>query len=129
LARQLLSNHQLEFVTGGWVQPDEANSELYAMELQLQEGHDWIRSNLGEEYIPHYGWAIDPFGYSPTMAWLLHKYGFRAMLIQRVHYAVKKELAQKKHLEFYWRQTWDWHGDHDIFTHIMPFFSYDVPHT
>jgi len=133
VVRNLLSNGQLEFVTAGWVQPDEANSELYAMEIQLQEGHDWVRATFGEDYIPHYGWAIDPFGYSPSMAWLLQKYGFRGMLIQRVHYAIKKELAKRKHLEFFWRQTWDDKGDskgeHDIFTHVMPFFSYDVPHT
>jgi len=127
--RQLLQAKQLEFVTGGWVQPDEANSELYAMEIQLQEGHDWIRETFGSEHIPRYGWSIDPFGYSPTMAYLLQKYGFEGMLIQRVHYAVKKELAKRKHLEFYWRQTWDAAGEHDIFTHVMPFFSYDVPHT
>lgn len=129
LVKELLKKGQLEFVTAGWVQPDEANSELYAMEMQLQEGHSWIRENLGEEAIPKYAWAIDPFGYSPSAAWLWQKYGFRAMLIQRVHYAIKKELARKKHLEFYWRQTWDEHGDHDIFTHVMPFFSYDIPHT
>jgi alpha-mannosidase II len=103
LAKKLLRNGQLEFVTGGWVQPDEANTELYAMEVQLQEGHDWIRKNVGEEFIPKYGWSIDPFGYSPTMAYLLNKYGFEGMLIQRVHYAVKKELASKKQLEFMWR--------------------------
>jgi alpha-mannosidase II len=99
----LLQRNQLEFVTGGWVQPDEANTELYAMEVQLQEGHDWIKETFGEEYIPQFGWSIDPFGYSPTMAYLLEKYGFKGMLIQRVHYAVKKELAQKQHLEFMWR--------------------------
>lgn len=103
LAKKLLQNGQLEFVTGGWVQPDEANTELYAMEVQLQEGHAWIRSNLGEKFIPKYGWSIDPFGYSPTMAYLLKKYKFEGMLIQRVHYAVKKELASKKQLEFFWR--------------------------
>jgi Glycosyl hydrolases family 38 N-terminal domain/N-acetylglucosaminyltransferase II (MGAT2)/Alpha mannosidase middle domain/Glycosyl hydrolases family 38 C-terminal domain len=139
--KKLLQDRQFEFVTGGWVQPDEANSELYAMEIQLQEGHDWIRDNLGAEFIPRYSWSIDPFGYSPTMAYLLKKYGFRGMLIQRVHYAVKKELARRKHLEFYWRQTWGG-GDgtgvgggggasssRDMFAHVMPFFSYDVPHT
>lgn len=101
--RRLLKNKQFEFVTGGWVQPDEANTQIRAMEIQLQEGHDFINKTFGSEYIPKYGWSIDPFGYSPTMAYLLHKYNFQAMLIQRVHYAVKKELAQRQHLEFMWR--------------------------
>ena len=127
--RALLQNKQLEFVTGGWLQPDEANTQLYAMEIQLQEGHDFIRETFGEEYVPKFGWSIDPFGYSPTMAYLLKKYNFQAMLIQRVHYAVKKELALHKHLEFMWRQTWDNSGKYDIFTHLMPFHSYDVPHS
>ena len=127
--KRLLQDKQFEFVTGGWVQPDEANTQLYAMEIQLQEGHDFIRQEFGDEYIPKFGWSIDPFGYSPTMAYLLKKYDFQAMLIQRVHYAIKKELASHKQLEFIWRQTWDNDGVHDIFTHVMPFYSYDVPHT
>ena len=69
ITKRLLQQGQLEFVTGGWVMPDEANSDLYAMEMQLQEGHDWIRQNLGAEFVPRYGWSIDPLGYSPTMAW------------------------------------------------------------
>ena len=129
VVKTLLKNGQFEFVTGGWVQPDEANTQLYAMEIQLQEGHDFIRETFGEEYIPQYGWSIDPFGYSPTMAYLLKKYNFKAMLIQRVHYAIKKELALHQRLEFMWRQTWDETGEYDIFTHAMPFYSYDVPHT
>lgn len=129
LVKTLMSNKQFEFVTGGWVQPDEANTQLYAMEIQLQEGHDFIRAEFGPEYVPKFGWSIDPFGYSPTMAYLLKKYNFQAMLIQRVHYAIKKELALHQNLEFLWRQTWDNNGDYDIFTHVMPFYSYDVPHT
>ena len=128
-ALKVLDNGQLEFVTGGWVMPDEANSDIYALEVQMQEGHTWIRENLGPQYVPKYGWSIDPFGYSPTMPYVLHNFDFEGILIQRVHYAVKKELAQRKHLEFYWRQTWDKEGTYDMFTHVMPFYSYDIPHT
>eukprot|EP00536_Pseudo-nitzschia_multiseries_P005163 jgi/Psemu1/11877/gm1.11877_g len=89
----LLDNKQFEFVTGGW----------YAMEIQLQEGHGFIRETFGEEYIPKYGWLINPFGYSRTMTYLWKKYNFKAMLIQRVHYVIKKELTLHKNLEFMWQ--------------------------
>uniref|UniRef100_A0A0N5ARF2 Alpha-mannosidase n=1 Tax=Syphacia muris TaxID=451379 RepID=A0A0N5ARF2_9BILA len=130
LVKKLLKDGQLEILTGGWVMPDEANSHYFGIITQLLEGHEWIRNHLGEEFAPVNHWSIDPFGLSPTVAYIVARANLSSGVVQRVHYAVKKYLAKNKQLEFKWRQffTVDHHGD-DFLTHVMPFFSYDVPHT
>ncbi|KAL6139663.1 hypothetical protein ACLB2K_057965 [Fragaria x ananassa] len=127
LFTNLVKNGQLEIVGGGWVMNDEANSHYYAIIEQITEGNLWLNETVG--VIPKNSWAIDPFGYSSTMAYLLRRMGFENMLIQRTHYELKKELALHKNLEYIWRQSWDVDESTDIFVHMMPFYSYDVPHT
>ncbi|EOY03246.1 hypothetical protein QUC31_017797 [Theobroma cacao] len=123
----LVKNGQLEIVGGGWVMNDEANSHYFAIIEQITEGNMWLNDTIG--FVPKNSWAIDPFGYSPTMAYLLRRMGFENMLIQRTHYELKKELAWNKNLEYIWRQSWDAEETTDIFVHMMPFYSYDIPHT
>jgi alpha-mannosidase II len=127
--RHLLENGQFEIVTGGWVMNDEACVHYLAMLNQLTLGHDWLAENL-PTVKPQIGWAIDPFGHSSTMAYLLHHSGFKAMIINRIHYYLKKILAWNKKLEFNWRQQWETNETNsDIWTHVFPFFAYDIAHT
>jgi alpha-mannosidase II len=102
--KQLVDNGQIEIVTGGWVMNDEANTHYYAMIEQLTTGHEWLKQKLG--FSPTNGWAIDPFGMSSSMTYLLKRSGLENMVIQRVHYAIKKAMSAKKNLEFRWRQNW-----------------------
>ncbi|KAL5974268.1 Alpha-mannosidase 2x [Asimina triloba] len=119
---QLVKSGQLEIVGGGW-----ANSHFFAIIEQMMEGNMWLNNTIG--VVPKNSWSIDPFGYSATMAYLLRRMGFQNMLIQRTHYELKKELALHQNLEYMWRQSWDAGETTDIFVHMMPFYSYDVPHT
>ena len=68
-------------------------------------GQEWLSRTFS--VTPRTGWAIDPFGHTSTMAYILKQMKFDNMLIQRVHYHVKKQLAYDQNLEFrYVKGTW-----------------------
>lgn len=83
---------------------DEANSHWISIVHQLTDGHQWLQKHLN--YTPKSSWSIDSFGLSATQPFLLKESGLENLLIQRVHYSVKKQLAKQAHLEFLWRQLW-----------------------
>lgn len=56
--------------------------------------------------IPRSAWAVDPFGHSATMPYLLKRANLTSMLIQRIHYSIKKHFSATRSLEFMWRQAW-----------------------
>lgn len=116
----MVDRGQLEFVTGGWVMPDEANSHWLGVTIQLIEGQNWLKKHLNVK--PKSGWAIDPFGHSATMPFLLKKSNLKNILIQRTHYEVKKRLAQDKSLEFHWRQIWG----KLVYTHLYIHFLFQL---
>ncbi|CAH8649350.1 unnamed protein product [Dicrocoelium dendriticum] len=125
--KSLLENGRLEISTGGWVMTDEAAAHYHGMIDQLIEGHHWLIQTFG--YLPNTSWSIDPFGQSSSMAYFLNKMHLSGAVINRVHYEIKRYLAEAKALEFNWRQTWDLTGHSEVLTHLLPFYSYDIPHT
>lgn len=131
MKRLITETKQLEIVTGGWVMADEATSHYYALIEEMISGHEWLKSNIDSSVRPSYGWSIDPFGYSSTMAYILKQMGFDGMLIQRIHYHLKKQLALTNDLEFMWRQGWSTPNSKDtsIVCHAMPFLSYGISHS
>ncbi len=137
--RSFIDSGRVEFVTGGWVMHDEGVSH-YADQLnQLQFGHQWLQREFGRT--PQYAWLIDPFGHSSTTPLLYARAGFRATVLNRIHYRLREQLKASKLLEFYWRPQWNHshahtaHAAHtglddvNMFCHLLPNGYYDIPNT
>ncbi|XP_054723554.1 alpha-mannosidase 2x-like [Uloborus diversus] len=129
--KQFLRKGQLEILTGGWVMTDEAAAHYYAIVDQLVEGHQWMKTNLG--IAPHSAWSVDSFGHSATVPYILRAAGMHNMVIQRTHYAWKAYLAEKRQLNYWWRQEFDNFGPNnhssDIMCQMMPFDLYSIKHS
>eukprot|EP01119_Soliformovum_irregulare_P017333 TRINITY_DN5131_c0_g1_i1.p1 TRINITY_DN5131_c0_g1~~TRINITY_DN5131_c0_g1_i1.p1 ORF type:complete len:1043 (-),score=336.35 TRINITY_DN5131_c0_g1_i1:28-3156(-) len=127
-AKKVINSGQFEFVTGGWVATDEANTDYHAVINEIIEGHQWLNSTLGVR--PRVGWSIDPFGHSPVIPWALSQMGLEATVINRIHQNTKAQWKDKRELEFIWRQNFDQQkSPFDLFVHLFPFPLYDIPNT
>ena len=117
IVRALVRNRQLEFVGGGWVQHDEALPTVGAMLEQMAEGHLWLNATFN--VWPKIGWQLDPFGHTATSAALLSRMGFRALVINRIHYKLKRHFQNSRHLEFHWQGAAPRLGMGSLLTHVL----------
>ena len=122
-------NGQLEIATGSWVMVDEACTNYQQIIDQFEIGHEWLYHKFGVK--PQVGWSVDPFGHSPIVPYILKRVGINSTLINRIHYALKRYLAKRRALEFFWRPQWVKDNDNsdDVLVHTFPFYIYDIFHT
>jgi alpha-mannosidase II len=124
LLDQLIEGHQVrKHVSSFFFPPYEKSFHIPTQPnpTQTNKKSQWLEANVGVR--PQSGWACDPFGHSPTMAYvfsssffyrltffecryLLKRSGFEGMVIQRTHYEVKRMMAERTALEFLWQQDW-----------------------
>ena len=112
--KQLAASGQLEFIGGGWVMHDEADTSVYGILNQISLGLDFLEGNLGVR--PSVEWHIDPFGHSICMPELYSLLGYKAVIINRIPDPIKQQMKIDKGLEFQWRSPF---SNRTIFTHVM----------
>uniref|UniRef100_T1H996 Glyco_hydro_38N domain-containing protein n=1 Tax=Rhodnius prolixus TaxID=13249 RepID=T1H996_RHOPR len=123
--KYLIKNGQLEIVTGGWVMPDEATTQLFGLLNQLIEGHQWLYQQIG--ILPETGWSIDPFGVGSTIPYLLTAAGInKGYLIQRIHFAWKRFLARIGGLDAVWRPDFTNNDQYDMPLRVQHSSTYSL---
>ena len=114
LVKELVHNKQLEFIGGGWVMHDEADTSMFGILNQMSLGLHFLNTTL--EVRPQIEWHIDPFGHSIFMLELYSRLGYKAVVLNRVPNPVKQEMRTSKGLEFYW---WSPYTSSEIFVHVL----------
>ena len=118
LLKQYLQEKRIEFVGGGLVMNDEASSYYQDIMDQMRVGMEFIKKEFG--IMPVVGWMLDPFGHSPSNAYVHSQLGYKYIAIERIEYQDHKDRVANGNLEFLWRPFGNKNGK-TIFTHILPF--------
>jgi hypothetical protein len=98
--RRVVSAGQLEVVGVGLVEHDEVLASWESVVDSATASHWWLESHLGVR--PRVAWQMEGADHSDATPALLSALGYDALIINRVHYRVKQQLRQDKHLEFLW---------------------------
>lgn len=120
--KKLVTNGQMEFISGGWSMNDEAVSHYSAVIDQMTLGHKSLYRLFGQcGGIPKIGWQIDPFGHSREYASLLSQMGFDGLFLGRIDFQDKIFRQNMQSMEFVWKSSPSL-GAHktDLFTGILP---------
>ena len=112
--RKLHAVGQLEFIGGGWVMHDEADTSMGGILNQMTEGLVFLNTTLGVR--PTVGWHIDPFGHSSFTPELFSLLTYSAFVLNRIPDPIKQEMKRNKGLEFHWRNP---HTNHVVFAHVL----------
>jgi len=97
----LVEKNQIEFVSGSWVSPDEANVSSEEFLTQALYGLKFLKETFGKE--PQSYWQLDPFGYSMKTPALLQELGYEDMLVTRLSSYMKEDMKKKGNLSFLWQ--------------------------
>jgi hypothetical protein len=115
--KEFVKEKRLEFLSGGWVMNDEANTYYQDIIDQIRLGMQFLKNEF--DIIPRTAWYLDPFGHSLTNTYLMNKLGYQNLVIVRVDYRDKKNRIKEKNMEFYWKPYEEIdYGKSSIFTHI-----------
>lgn len=116
--RQLVKNHQLEFINAGWSMHDEACTHFDDMMNNMMIGHEFLLKEF--DYKPTIGWHIDPFGHSNANPRLFADMGFDTFIFGRLDYEDRDQRLADKNMQFVWKPFSESLGDSaEIFTHIL----------
>lgn len=120
--KKLVTNGQLEFISGGWSMNDEAVSHYSAIIDQMTLGHKTLYQLFGQcGGIPKIGWQIDPFGHSREYASLLSQMGFDGLFLGRIDFQDKIFRQNMQSMEFVWKSSPSLGAyKTDLFTGILP---------